>query len=130
MIRPCYLVVDREYPGSISTRKLVLETAKLNVITSYDAEEAIATLERFPRVDGVVFNAEVVGFSVDQMIQRLRRIVPGITVIVTSAGTPRRDANNEFYVDSLDPKALLDCLEGLNQEAMKEIRARDPESNS
>ena len=29
MIRPCFLVVDNEYPGSISTRKLVLESAKL-----------------------------------------------------------------------------------------------------
>ena len=26
MVRPCFLVVDREFPGSISTRKLVLET--------------------------------------------------------------------------------------------------------
>jgi hypothetical protein len=130
MIRPCYLVVDREYPGSISTRKLVIETAKLNVITSYDAQEAIATLERFPRVDGIVFNADVVGFSVDQMIQRLRQIVPGITVIVTSAGAPRRDTGNEYYVDSLDPKALLDCLEGLNKEVMREIKKHDPESNT
>lgn len=35
MIRPCFLVIDREFPGSISTRKLVLETAKFNVLTAY-----------------------------------------------------------------------------------------------
>jgi hypothetical protein len=34
MDRPCFLVVDREYPGSISTRKLVIETGKFNVITA------------------------------------------------------------------------------------------------
>jgi response regulator RpfG family c-di-GMP phosphodiesterase len=129
MIRPCYLVLDREYPGSISTRKLVIETAKLNVITAYDVQEAIETLERFPRVDGVVFNASIVGISTEQMIQRLRQIVPEITVIITSAGTPRRDSENEYYVDSLDPKALLDCLESLNKQAMKEIAKRDPEIN-
>jgi response regulator RpfG family c-di-GMP phosphodiesterase len=108
----------------------VIETAKLNVITAYDAEEAIETLARFPKVDGVVFNATVVGFSTDQMIQRLRQVVPGIPVIVTSSGTPRRDLHNEYYVDSLDPKALLDCLEDLNKGAMKEIKSRDPEANT
>jgi hypothetical protein len=34
MDRPCFLVVDQEYPGSISTRKLVIETGKFNVITA------------------------------------------------------------------------------------------------
>jgi response regulator RpfG family c-di-GMP phosphodiesterase len=129
MIRPCYLVLDREFPGNISTRKLVIETAKLNVITAYDPEEAIATLERFPRVDGVVFNAGTLGMSVEKMIERLRQIVPGITVIVTAATSPRRNTANEFYIDSLDPAALLECLEGLNREAMEEIERRDPEVN-
>lgn len=129
MIRPCYLVLDREFPGNISTRKLVIETAKLNVITAYDPEEAIATLERFPHVDGVVFNAGSLGMSVERMIERLREIVPGIIVIVTAPTSPRRDTDKEFYIDSLDPKALLDCLEKLNREAMKEIEKRDPEIN-
>jgi hypothetical protein len=129
MIRPCYLVLDHEYPGSISTRKLVIETAKLNVITAYDAQEAFDTLERFPHVNGVVFNAEGIGFSTEEMIQRFRQVVPRIPVIVTSAKLPRRSSDNEFYVDSLDPKALLDCLESLNKQAMEEIAKRDPEIN-
>jgi CheY-like chemotaxis protein len=129
MIRPCYLVLDREFPGNISTRKLVIETAKLNVITAYDPEEAIATLARFPRVDGVVFNAGLVGMSVEKMIERLRQVVPNITVIVTAATSPRRNTPNEFYIDSLDPKALLDCLQDLNRDAVNEIARRDPESN-
>jgi hypothetical protein len=129
MIRPCYLVLDQEYPGNISTRKLVIETAKLNVITAYDPEEAIATLERFPRVDGVVFNAEQVGYSSEQMIGRLRQIVPDITVIVLQATSLRSNSANEFYIDSLDPKALLDCLQDLNREATREITRRDPEAN-
>lgn len=29
MVRPCFLVIDREYSGSISTRKLVIETAAI-----------------------------------------------------------------------------------------------------
>ena len=39
--------MDAEFPGSISSRKLVIETAKFNVITAYSGTEAIETLERF-----------------------------------------------------------------------------------
>ncbi len=34
MVRPCFLAVDREYALSLSARKLIIETAKLNVITA------------------------------------------------------------------------------------------------
>lgn len=57
MTRPCFLVVDREHSGSISTRKLVIETAKFNVITAYSSDEAIDTLRRFPAVSGIVLDA-------------------------------------------------------------------------
>jgi CheY-like chemotaxis protein len=127
MVRPCYLVVDREVPGNISTRKLVIETAKLNVITAYDPAEALATLRRYPGVDGVVFNAQVSGMSTEKFIEQLREVVPDIPVIVTFASAARRDRHNEYYIDSMDPKALLDCLQSLNREAMKEIAKRDPE---
>ncbi len=49
MVRPCFLVIDREFPGSISTRKLVIETAKFNVVTAYTAQtEAVRGLKRTP----------------------------------------------------------------------------------
>lgn len=128
MDRPCFLVVDREYPGNISTRKLVIETAKFNVITAYDAEEAIACLKRFPNVDGVVVNAAIGNDEECRtLIKGLRKIVPGIEIVVTSAGGFRRCDHNEHYVDSLDPKQLLDCLQSLRKEATSEILARDAE---
>ena len=77
-MRPCFLVVDNEYPGSISTRKLVIESAKLNVITAYSAEEAIETLNRFPNVDGVVMDTQLQGRPCSEVVQLLRtaRAVP------------------------------------------------------
>lgn len=60
-MRPCFIILDQEFPGSISSRKLVIESAKLNVITAYSPREAIETLERYPRVDGVVVNAQMEG---------------------------------------------------------------------
>src|SRR5215472_2823761 len=87
MERPCYIVVDRDFPGSISSRKLVIETAKFNVITAYDGSEAIDCLKRFPKVDGVVINADM-GSDEEcrKLIRDLRTIVPKLDVIVISAG--------------------------------------------
>lgn len=133
MDRPCFIVVDRDYPGSISTRKLVIESAKLNVITAYDAEEALASLRRFPHVDGVVVNATMDdGGRCRALIDGLRQIVAGISVVVTSPGgaldSDSHDHHrNEHHVDSLDPRKLLECLQSLRREATSEILKRDLE---
>lgn len=127
MDRPCFLIVDREYPGNISTRKLVIETAKFNVITAYDPQEAIQSLKRFPNVDGVVVNAEMAEYNkCNELIEELRRIVPEINIIVTSTGEYARCDHSEYHVDSLDPKKLLDCLQSLKKGATAEVVARDP----
>ena len=77
--------MDREFPGSISTRKLVIETAKFNVITAYDEAEALDCLRRFPKVDGVVVNADMADDGeCRKLIDNLRAIVPNLDVIVIS----------------------------------------------
>lgn len=126
MERPCFLVIDREYAGNISTRKLVIETAKFNVITAYDGEEAIRSLKRFPNVDGVVVNAELTDYEGCRgLIKDLREIAPQIAVIVTSAGAFPKCGPEVQYVDNFDPKSLLACLQSLKPEASAEIRARE-----
>lgn len=70
MIRPCFLVIDKQYPGNISARRLVIETAMLNVVTACTAEEAVETLRRFPAVDGVVLDTEVRGMTCRELIGR------------------------------------------------------------
>lgn len=125
MLRPCFLVIDNEYPGSISTRKLVIETAKFNVITAYDATEGLQSLERFPNVDGVVLNASIAGISCEQLIQRLRSVKPEIPVIVTSAGGHSHCPGEYHHVDSYDPKKLLDVLQKLKPEQTRQTAERD-----
>ena len=126
MERPCFLVVDREFPGSISTRKLVIETAKFNVITAYDRVEALDCLKRFPKVDGVVINADISGDGeCKKLINDLRAIVPKLDVIVISAGGHIRHDRTEHNVDSLNPKELLDCLQSLRRDATAEILSRE-----
>jgi len=126
MDRPCFLLVDQDYAGHISTRKLVIETAKFNTITAYDPEEAIATLRRFPKVDGVVVNADTANSEdCEDILSQLRSIVPGIDIVILTAGGQPRCSHREHYVDSLDPKNLLECLQSLRKEATDEIIRRD-----
>lgn len=112
-MRPCFIILDQEFPGSISSRKLVIESAKLNVITAYSQQEAIETLERYPRVDGVVVNAQMEGhWSCGQIIEKLRGIRRDIPIITVSANGDRCDGE-QFHVSSYDPRQLLGALEEL-----------------
>jgi CheY-like chemotaxis protein len=127
MIRPCFLVVDRETSSGISTRKLVIETAKFNVITAYSSVEAIETLTRFPAMDGVVADASMPDMPIDDLVARLKQIRPGITVVIvcTPNGTTCKHA--DYHLDSFDPRRLLELLEKLEPEATARIEKRNEE---
>jgi DNA-binding response OmpR family regulator len=125
MIRPCYLVIDRETSSGISTRKLVIETAKFNVITAYASGEAIETLEKFRGLDGVVLDAGMEDMLTDDLIARLRLLQPKITVIVvcTPRSAPCKIA--DYVLESFDPRKLLALLEKLQPEATAAIEKRN-----
>jgi CheY-like chemotaxis protein len=112
MIRPCILVVDAEFPGSISSRKLVIETAKFNVITAYSGLEAVETLERFPKVDAVVVNAEERETPCAEVVRRLKEIVPNVPIIASSSNG-EDDCGAHFSVSMFDPAALLERLRAM-----------------
>jgi len=125
MIRPCYLVIDRETSSGISTRKLIIETAKFNVITAYSSREAIQTLAKFPGLDGVVLDAGMEDMPTEELIAALKQLQPKITVILvcTPRYVPSKDADHT--VESFDPRKLLALLEKLQPEAIAAIEKRN-----
>ena len=110
-LRPCFLVVDREFAGSISTRKLVIETAKFNVITAYHYGEALATLERFPNIHAVVVTADQVG-EAEEFLRIVRGRYPEIKRVLTGEA---RDGDGlaDRRVESFSPEKLLQALRDL-----------------
>jgi DNA-binding response OmpR family regulator len=116
MIRPCFLVVDQEHSGSISTRKLVIETAKFNVITAYSGAEAIQTLKKFPAVDAAVLDAGVRDLPCHEIVQLLKGIQPSLTIVI--AGTLGHDHCDgaDHYLETFDPTKLLKLLQKLQPE--------------
>ena len=125
MVRPCYLVIDQEYSGSISTRKLVIETAKFNVITAYSSSEAVATMQKYPAVDGVILDAGMPDMPCSELVRAVKRVRPTVPVIVVSS--PREHASEEadYSLDSFNPKRLLDLLEKLQPEQTAAIEQRN-----
>jgi DNA-binding NtrC family response regulator len=113
IVRPCFLVIDREHAGAISTRKLVIETAKFNVLTSYSSTEAIATLKKFSAVDGVVVDALMDDMHCTDLVGELRKVKPDIPIIaICPPGAAACEGVTE-QLESFDPRRLLAILEKL-----------------
>lgn len=125
MVRPCFLVIDREFPGSISTRKLVIETAKFNVLTAYSAQEALDTLQQFPAIAGAVVDADIPGMPCESLVGGLKAIKPGIPVVVISGPADRDCANADYQVESFDPRKLLETLQKLKPAEVAEIERNE-----
>lgn len=124
-MRPCFLVVDNEYPGSISTRKLVLESAKLNVLTAYTAEEAIRTIERFPNIDGVVLDTQLKGRPCAEIIGRLRSAKIDMPIITVSPSGHDPCGGEQFHVSTFDPKQLLEAVKKISPQRMSYVVQRE-----
>lgn len=113
IVRPCFLVIDREHAGAISTRKLVIETAKFNVLTSYSSNEAIETLKKFPAVDGVVLDAGMEDMQCSDLVSGLRAVRPELPIIaICPPGSPHCEGITQ-QLESFDPRRLLAILEKL-----------------
>lgn len=125
IIRPCFLVIDQEHSGSISTRKLVIETAKFNVITAYSGEEALQSLKKFPAVDAIVLDAGVKDVPCKMLVKEIRESQPRLPIILV--GTLGHDFCDgaDHYLEAFDPSKLLKLLQTLEPEKTALILEKD-----
>ena len=127
MLRPCFLVVDREHSASLSTRKLVIETAKINVLTAYSGTEALESLQRFPNVDGVIVDAGMKDMSCSNLLVQLKDIRSDLPLIVVGNSDRHPCPGATHQVESFNPKQILTLLQELHPEETAEISRRDKE---
>ncbi|MFL6428487.1 MAG: response regulator [Acidobacteriaceae bacterium] len=113
VIRPCFLVIDHEFPDSISTRKLVLEAAKYNVITAYGGTEAVETFKLYPNISGILMNEAVTGMDCASLVKELRAIRSDVLLIVTSSRGITDCVVADHQLDNFDPASLLKMLRKL-----------------
>jgi CheY-like chemotaxis protein len=113
MVRPTVLVAEPEPPEGISARKLVLETAKFNVITAHSGGEAKALLEKFSNVDAIVLHASLSGLDCQKAVADIKTFPTKAHVIVI-APVDRFDCKEaDHLLNSHEPQQLLALLRSL-----------------
>ena len=112
--RLTFLIVESEPQQGLSTRKLLIETAKHNVLTAYSPQEGLETLRRFPNVDCVVFDMSSENMTCDEFVEKIKTQNSNCKVIALAPtdGETIEGAKCAYaVVPSQDPAALLMLLE-------------------
>ena len=105
------LMIEPEMPESVSARKLVLETAKHNVITAYGGVEGLALFKRFPEVDAVFLHSELKDYDCARLAKQIRAANAKIPIVVLSpTGQTRCGTEINEVLPSHEPQRILDYL--------------------
>jgi DNA-binding response OmpR family regulator len=107
------LIVESEPAEGLSTHKLLIETAKHNVLTAYSGREGLEMLQRFPDVDAIVFDTALEDLTCEQFTREVQKQNSKCKII----GLKHRDraqgipqcGYKEIFSD--DPAGLLKMLE-------------------
>lgn len=106
------MVAEPEPLQALSVRKLVLETAKFNVLTAHSTREALEHVEAFPAISAAVLVAEN-SLGLDQIIHSLRKKIPALPVIVLSPLEGFTLPGADHIISSHDPERLVSLMREL-----------------
>ena len=109
-MRLVVLMVEVEQPEGISARKLILETARHNVITAYSGNGAIKLLRRFPNVDVAVIHTELEDSPFSRLVHEIKKIRPDLPIVALSPTQDRHVKGVDHTLSSYDPQLLLRVL--------------------
>ncbi len=110
IIRLVVLMVEVEQPEGISSRKLILETARHNVLTAYGGDGAVYLLERFPNVDLAIIHTELEGKEFETTVRRLKEMRPDLYIVAISPVDSGKLEGVNAVLPSFDPQELLEFL--------------------
>lgn len=109
--RLSFLIIETERTDGLSTRKLLLESAKHNVVTAYSGKEGVEMFKRFPNVDAVCVEAELPDLKSANVAENIRKLNPKIRIIGLSPRLAARCEWADKTIDSHNPQALLETLQ-------------------
>ena len=103
-------MAEPEAPENISARKLVLETAKFNVITAYSAKECVELLQKFPDIEAVIIHSDLNGTPCEKVVSQIKERSPKMTVVVLGTTDGFRCMGADHSITSHEPEVLLNLL--------------------
>lgn len=119
MRRPTFIVAEPEPDQALSSRKILLETFKFNVITAHSEPEMFELLDTFPNVDAVILHDDTPGTTTREIVKGIKQRLPKMPVLALS---PRGDESGrlaDHVVNSHKPEELLQLLQTLFGDARK-----------
>lgn len=109
--RLSFLIVESKPGEGLSTRKLLIESARHNVLTAYSSEEGIRLFQRFPNVDVVVIDAELKGN--ERFARQIKEENPKMRVVCLAARIGAKASWADQTINPHDPAGLLKMLEAM-----------------
>jgi hypothetical protein len=100
------LMMEEEQPEGLSARKLVVETAKHNVLTAYNLPDGLDLLHRFPNVDVILVHSRLLEQKPD-LIGEVKGVCPGKPIILATPFANDHRAGADYIVDSHKPNDLI-----------------------
>jgi CheY-like chemotaxis protein len=112
MPRPTILVVEPEPAEALSVRKLVLETAKYNVLTAHSTKEALDIFHLFPNINAAVL---VMTSNIDcgVLAQSIKSVTTKIAVIALTAHIGGHCIPADHTLSSHEPEELVSLARSL-----------------
>jgi len=119
MHRPTFLVAEPEPDQALSSRKLLLENFKFNVITAHSEQEMLELLDLFPNVNAVILHDDTPGQTTKQILNAVREKTPKVQIVALSPSGARQSQLADHVVNSHNPEELLHLLQRLFGDARK-----------
>jgi DNA-binding NtrC family response regulator len=124
-MRPILLVVDPPDPETLSTRKLILESQKYNVLTAFTGPEAKEIAERVP-INAVVLHERVKGGDSRELAAELKSVRPQSPIWMVAPQPHIHVPNVDQVLSSFEPLALVTLAERTFGNYIVKDEERDP----
>ena len=108
------LVAEREPVNALSVRKLVLETAKFNVLTAHSSREALEMIDVFPGISGAIITSDIGAenncVTIAHAVKKLRQEIPVIFLSPTGLADCKWA---DHVLSTYEPEELLTLVKSL-----------------
>ncbi len=112
MPRPAFIVAEPEPEQALSTRKLLLETFKFNVITAHSVQETLELVRLFSNVNALIIHCGLPNFDTERVVKVVKQTLPELPLIALTP-TDRELKWADHVVQSHSPQDLLNLVQRL-----------------
>jgi CheY-like chemotaxis protein len=124
LIRPSFIVAEPEPEQALSSRKLLLETFKYNVLTAHSVRETVEMVGLFPNSDALIVHCRLPEFDADTAIKEVKSRAPNLPIIALCP-TEGELKWADHIVQSHQPQELLGLVQRLFGDPRKGFEGSD-----